>query len=251
MSRTSSLRRESPAFARKAGSYDMHANVQVDAAALLAEWLPRELPDASCLELGAGTGLFSQYLAHRFQQLECTDISPEMLEHCRERLPQASYRALDAWEAPGLHEARYDFLTSCSLLQWATSPPSVLQNWADRLKPKGRMLLGFFVAPSLPELDQVLNGASPVQWRSPEVWQDALRTAGLHVERIECNTHRYEYPSALHFWKSLHGTGCNVTRGTATGTLRRHLREYQRAFSTENGVRATWTFCRADLRLNK
>jgi len=246
---TSNMQRESPAFARKANSYDTHASVQMDAAAWLAEWLPQAAAQKSCLELGAGTGLFSQYLADRFPKLECTDISAEMLLHCRERLPSTNTRVLDAWETPDWNEVRTDFLASCSLLQWAPCPVTVLRNWSDRLESNGRMLLGFFIEPSLPELDQVLNGASPVQWRSAETWQEAMAEAGLQIVRMESTTHRYFYKSALEFWKTLHGTGCNVSRGYSTGTLRRLLREYETTFKTEAGVQATWTFCRAELRV--
>ncbi len=242
-----SMPKESPAFARKAGSYDLHASVQADAARWLAEWLPQDGSNGSCLELGAGTGLFSQHLADRFQHLDCTDISPEMLQQCRERLPTANYRVLDAWEQSGWRERQYDFLTSCSLLQWAPSPATALKNWSERLESSGHMLLGFFVAPSLPELDHVLDGKSPVNWRSSAEWQEAMDVAGLKLERMETLSHRYHYPSTLEFWKSLHGTGCNVSRGTSIGTLRRLLREYEAAFTTDYGVRATWTFCRAEL----
>ena len=247
MNPTDRRSKESPAFARKAGSYDAYANVQADSARCLAEWLPTNSPKACCLELGAGTGLFSQYLKDRFQSLECSDIASEMLLHLGERLPGVRCRVLDAWAAPHPDAARFDFLTSCSLLQWAPSPVAVLRNWAGRMEAGGRMLVGWFVAPSLPELDHVLNGQSPVNWRSPEQWQEAIAAAGLKLERIDSTTHRYNYPSALKFWKSLHGTGCNVSRGTSTGTLRRLLREYESAFKTDSGVCATWTFCRAEL----
>lgn len=247
MTTSTSMPKESPAFARKAGSYDVHASVQADAARWLAEWLPLNASRESCLELGAGTGLFSQYLADRFTKIECTDISSEMLLHCRERLSDANYRVLDAWSAPKWDEPRWDNITSCSLLQWAPSPATVLRHWSERLKSDGEMLLGFFVAPSLPELDHVLGGKSPVDWRSPAEWQDAMGDAGLELERIETTTHRYYYSSALEFLKSLHGTGCNVSRGTSTGTLRRLLRQYEAAYKTDAGVYATWTFCRAEL----
>lgn len=247
MTTVPSIPTESPAFARKASSYDAYACVQEDAADWLAEWLPTKGTHGSCLELGAGTGLFSQHLAGRFQQLACTDISPEMLSHCRKRVTGADFRILDAWEAPDCDRPRWDLISSCSLLQWAPTPVSVLRNWSKQLEPNGRMLLGFFVSPSLPELDRVLEGKSPVDWRSPSEWQKAIGAADLQIQQMETTTRIYHYPSALEFWKSLHGTGSNVTRGTSTGTLRRLLREYEGANRTEAGVRATWTFCRAEL----
>lgn len=249
MTTTEHTQRESPAFARKAGSYDAHASVQADAAAWLAEWLPRKATDKSYLELGCGTGLFSQYLADRFKTIECTDVSPEMLEQCRERLPRANYRVLDAWKPTSANDEKWDTLCSSSLLQWAPNPVDVLYNWSQRLEENGRLLLGFFVAPSLPELDQVLEGNSPVQWRSPNEWKDAINAAGLRIERMESTTHYYHYASALEFWRSLHGTGVNVSRRLTVGTLRRLLREYEAAFTTESGVAATWTFCRAELKV--
>lgn len=251
MINSESTPKESPAFARKAGSYDAHAGVQADAAQWLAEWLPQEASLGRCLELGAGTGLFSRYLTTRAKKLECTDISSEMLEYCRERLPDATYRVLDAWEAPSLDVPRWDTLCSSSLLQWTLSPVETLENWSKRLERNGRMLLGFFTAPSLPELDRVLNGTSPVQWRSQRDWVNAMRAAGLQIQRIESQTRCYHYPSALQFWRSLHGTGSNVSRGLTAGTLRRLLRDYETAFATADGVAATWTFCRSELNRTK
>lgn len=235
-----------PTFGRKADSYDKHAHVQSDAAAWLTEWLPETSNMARCLEMGAGTGLLTQHLAGRFAHLESSDISSEMLEICQQRVPGAICRIRDAWQAPTSRE-RWDVLASSSLLQWAPCPLSVMQQWAQLVRPNGRLILGFFAAPSLPEMMEVIEGDGPVAWRSPKQWQEVFRKAGYTQVRMEAESRSYSYPSALDFWKSLHGTGATVSRRIKPSAMLRFLRNYEASFKNDAGVYATWTFCRVEL----
>jgi Methylase involved in ubiquinone/menaquinone biosynthesis len=235
------------AFNRKALSYDAHAFVQRDAAEWLAEWLPQDTHPGRCLELGAGTGLFTSHLQGHFQHLEISDVSPEMLEVCNQRVPGIHQRARDAWAEPSDPKC-WDFLASSSLLQWAPEPTACLINWKKLLRPNGRVLAGFFAQPSLPEMTEILDGGSPVHWHASEEWVDFFDSAALNIERIETDTRRYEYESPLHFWKSLHGTGATVSQRMTPSQMFRLFKDYESRFSTpDGGVYATWTFCRVEL----
>lgn len=235
------------AFHRKALSYDAHAFVQRDAAEWLAQWLPEEPHPGNCLELGAGTGLFTSHLQGRFTQIEISDASSEMLEVCNSRVPGLRQRARDAW-LPQADPQSWDCVVSSSLLQWAPEPSVCLGHWKQLLRPNGRVLAGFFTAPSLPEMTQLLDGGSPVQWRSPDEWHAFFQAAGLRVERIEIDTRRYTYESPLHFWKSLHGTGATVSQRLTPSQMLRLLKDYESRYTTpDGGVYATWTFCRVEL----
>lgn len=240
--------RSPAAFGKKADSYDAHANVQRDAAAWLAEWLPKDCGAESCLEFGSGTGLFTRHLIDHFVQVEATDVEGRMVAKCRQALPKVRHRVRDAW-AEQADRGCWDFVASSSLLQWAGDPVNTLRRWSDLLCPQRRMLLGFFIDPSLPEMNQVIGSEhSPVHWRSHQQWCDIFKAAELELLRTECRTERYEYESALHFWKSLHGTGAAVSQHMRPSQMLKFFREYDTAFACDKGVYATWTFCRAELR---
>ncbi|WP_269522914.1 methyltransferase domain-containing protein [Coraliomargarita parva] len=241
-------RPKDPAFDRKAESYETHAFVQKDAASWLAEWLPATTCHARCLELGAGTGLFSRHLKDRFTKVEISDLAGEMIDLCKQRMPDFDYSQRDAWNAQA-DSGTWDFVVSSSLLQWSRNPVDCLQHWKALLKPGGRILSGFFVDPTLPEMTAILDGKNPIDWRSPGQWERYAKKAGLDVQRLESQTHRYHYESALHFWKSLHGTGATVSQRMTPSQMMRLLRDYEAKYRNESGVYATWTFCRMELSL--
>lgn len=233
-------------FGDKANDYETHAFVQSDAAKWLAEWI-LSINAKNCLELGAGTGLLTQFLIDRFEYLECSDIEPKMVEFCRKKFPTIHNSIRDAWVAqPDV--GKWDLVTASSVLQWAKDPESTMQNWLRLLTPDGRIVVGLFIQPSLPEMSQVTGVESPLIWRDEAVWQSLFQSAGLHVVRMESKTERYYYKSALDFWKSIHGTGSAVSRKISPSQMMRFFREYESQFHDAKGVYATWTFCRAELK---
>lgn len=235
------------AFGKKSDSYDAHAIVQKDAAAWLAEWLPKDSGSDACLEFGCGTGLFTKHLIDHFIQVEATDLETKMVAKCRQRLPQVNVKVRDAWSVQN-DPTPWDFIASSSLLHWAGDPVNTLRNWAALLRKNGRMIIGFFIEPSLPEMCHVIGAErGPVQWRSHNDWNAIYDAAGFKVIRTECKTRRYEYDSPLHFWKSLHGTGAAVSQHMRPSQMLRFFREYESAYHCEKGVYATWTYCRTEL----
>ncbi|MGB0745178.1 MAG: methyltransferase domain-containing protein [Opitutales bacterium] len=234
-------------FNLKAHCYEEHARVQSDAADWLANWLPEGRKNLRCLEFGAGTGLLTQHLLQTFDHVEASDLWHEMIEICGNKFPQIKHSRRDAWE-PQKDTAAWDSIVSSSLLQWAPNPVACLMNWRDMLKQDGRILVGFFIHPSLPEMLKTLSGKSPLQWRTEKEWSSFFKEAGLCIVRMDRDTRRYQYENALKFWKSLHGTGATVSRGMHPSEMMRLLKNYESQFGDESGVFATWTFCRAELR---
>lgn len=234
-----------PAFGNKADSYDAHALVQKHAAEWLAQWIP-SASEIDCLELGAGTGLLTCHLADKFKHLECTDCEPTMVALCKNKFPTATHRVRDAW-AVQPDRGQWDLVTASSLLQWAHEPNRVMQHWQKLLKPHGRIIVGFFIEPSLPEMLEVTGGASPLIWRDSSTWQSIFTSAGLEIVRMESDTRRYHYTSALSFWKSIHGTGATISRRMMPSQMMRFFREYELQFRDAQGIYATWTFCRVEL----
>ena len=191
----------------------------------------------------------TQYLPDRFDAVEATDQAAEMVAQCQARVPEVTHAVRDAWEAPTCAES-WDYVVSSSLLQWSEQPEEIVRQWCDLVASRGRLLLGFFVEPSLPELRDVLCGVSPLRWRSPKCWERIfIDCPGVELIRSEVSTRCYMYPDALAFMRSLHQTGVTVSQGRGVGDMRRVLCEYDSRYSEVGGVRATWSFYRVELRV--
>lgn len=235
-------------FGEKAKSYEAHAFVQTHAAEWLSQWMPIN-SSCRCLEFGAGTGLLTRHLVDQFGHLECSDIEPTMVKLCQEKFPAATHTVRDAW-AVHADTAQWDLIAASSVLQWAKEPESVMANWRKLLRPDGRIIVGFFIDPTLPEMFAVTGGDGPLVWRDAQAWKTVFEASGLEVVRIESDTRRYHYSSALEFWKSLHSTGTTVSRKISPSQMMRFFRDYELKFSDTKGVYATWTFCRVELKVS-
>jgi len=234
-------------FDRKAGCYDTHAHVQRDTAAWVAEWLPAAGAFGTCLEFGAGTGNFTRHLATRFATLEASDHAPAMVAQGRRCFPMIEWSERDAWNPTDLPGA-WDFVASCSLLQWASDPTAVLSRWRRLLRPGGRQLSGIYIAPSLPEFGALLPERRPFPWRTADDWRGHFAAAGFGAIRVETRTREYIYPDARALMRQLHGTGATLTGDPLPpGRLKTLLRDYDRVHGrADGGVPATWTFCRIE-----
>ena len=238
--------RVTPAFDRRAASYDAHAHVQRETAAWVAEWLPAPGRFVRCLEFGAGTGNFTRHLIGRFNAVVATDLAPAMVEQGRLAVPAAEWRTNDAW-APSPPPPDLDFIAACSVLQWAPDPTTCLARWRAGLAPDARVLAGIYIHPSLPEFGELLPDHRPFPWRGADEWVAHFRAAGWTVTRVEDRTRAYHYPDARSLLRQLHGTGTTPSDSRlGPGAMRDFIRRYDTLFAGPEGVRATWTTCRIE-----
>jgi malonyl-CoA O-methyltransferase len=231
-------------FDRAAGRYRRHARIQIDLAGWLAEWLPT-VRRGRALEVGAGSGVFTERLIPWDGELLATDASAAMCAVGRAAVPQAVWCVMAAEMLEG---SGWDWIFSSSMLQWAAQPVDVLRGWRNRLARDGRILAGLYVDETLPELGSLIGAQTPVAWRSVETWRAALAAAGLQLQRDAVERRVYHYASAMELWRGLHALGAAPERRVSAGQLRTWLREYDRRFATEAGARATWTFYRFEAR---
>jgi len=227
-------------FARAAAAYRQHAGVQTMMADWLGQWLPL-IPTGRALEIGAGPGIFTRHLLQWTDGLTATDASPAMCAAGRAELPALDWRVMRA-EAP--LAGPWDWIFSSSMLQWAVDPVAIFSAWRGCLAPGGRVLAGLFAAGSLPELETLTGGNSPLVWRSPEAWRAAIARGGLKLVRDSSEQRTMNHSSSHEFLRTLHRVGAAPQRRFTTGALRRLLREYDSRHGGEHGVRATWTFYR-------
>ena len=227
-------------FSRAAKNYRRHARVQMALAKWLAEWLPADR-HGRALEIGAGSGEFTRHLLPWLGELVASDLAPAMCAAGRAALPRIDWRELAA-EAP--EGGPWDWIFSSAMLQWAEEPTDLFAAWRGQLAPGGRVLAGMFVAESLPELNVLLGNDSPVRWRTTGEWREAIEAGGLRIVRDAAVKREFWHESAGSFLRSLHGVGAAPVRRIPPGQLRRILREYDKRYRGDAGVRATWTFYR-------
>jgi malonyl-CoA O-methyltransferase len=143
-------------FSSRAKDYDEHADIQISVANALAENIASQagtLIDGPILEIGCGTGSLTAALVERFanRKIIASDISPPMLEKCRERLEQngdvvseyIQFEIIDGekFEQPDALAA----IVSSFTLQWLSNLDSTLLSLMRSLKQGGTF---FFAVPS-------------------------------------------------------------------------------------------------------
>lgn len=229
-------------FDQAVQTYESFGFIQREMAAWLAEWLPSHRV-GTAVEAGAGTGFFTRYLLPWKGRLVATDAAPAMTERGKSLWPGIDWQVALADRLPDVSP---QWIFSSSFLQWAKEPERVLRHWKGRLDSGGRALAGFFVAPTLPELHQVLPGCAPLTWRTPAEWEEHLQRAGLKLLRSEAVERVFLFKSSLDLLRTLHRTGTVPSSQTPACRLRRALREYDSRFANEHGVRSTWTFYRLE-----
>ena len=80
------------------------------------EFLCRALgPKTRVLEIGSGTGIQTKYLAEKFESVTGIDISPDLLQKAKEKLPNVEFFEMDA-HSPKFPDESFDFIGGVSVL---------------------------------------------------------------------------------------------------------------------------------------
>lgn len=161
-------------FARAAATYDQHADVQQEAARLLAAQLPTAPGIKRVLELGCGTGNHTRALLAHFPQAQVTslDFCPEMLAQTRRKLaPEAGpdgrlsllcqdAETLLATLAAEPASGGFDLISSNAAIQWFSDPAAAFAGVRAGLRPGGFFIASIFGRRTLAELASGLKQVS-------------------------------------------------------------------------------------------
>ena len=111
---------------------DGHGMDAVESALLKAEVLPSTPPqlDCSILDVGAGTGVFSNLWLEWGSAVTCLEPSEKMLEKARANLHgKASFVLGDTHDPALFPDSRFDFIVSRQVACYFRDPLLVFQNW--------------------------------------------------------------------------------------------------------------------------
>lgn len=138
-------------FGSASSSYDTSARLQRYCGKHLMPWLPNR-NDLTALDLGAGTGFFTELLASRYQQVVGLDISKKMLNYAKENRNSTIYwLEADAYKIP-LQDKSVDLVYSNLMIQWCDPLDLVLNEVMRVLKPGGLFVFSTLIDGTLFEL---------------------------------------------------------------------------------------------------
>lgn len=145
-------------FSNAVEYYERHARVQKGVAdRLIASLEPWRdiIPPGPILEVGCGTGFVTEGIINLYPAREkiITDLSPDMVDYCREKFIKAdnvSFSQLDA-EALQKDEPEYALTVSGFAAQWFKDPALTMGRLMEATLPGGLLLASFPGSESFPE----------------------------------------------------------------------------------------------------
>lgn len=235
-------------FSKAQATYEEHAGLQRKLGEALFERIMsvgRDFP--KILDVGCGTGTFSAHLLSlNPRTLVLSDVSCDMITHCRERFKahkNIGYCVKNAEHDPlladPLREEHYDLIASNAAVQWFSSLKTGLTNFKDALNPGGLVAFSTFVKGNLEEIREA--GGWGLSYLSMDELYDQVSSV-FPYSKIIPMTMCMHYPDAHSMLRSLRGSGVTGMSGAhwTPGRLKKFVADYESRFSDDQGVRLTW-----------
>lgn len=209
-------------FSKAAPTYDQYASVQNEVAVRLIDSIQPHLFQ-NILEIGCGTGNYTEMLQERFPSADITaiDFSSEMISVAARKLNKKKNIRLfvdDAEEFIPETGKRYDLITSNSTFQWFADLKKGLEHYHELLTNRGMIIFSMMGPETFHELYEIMkdiypgkvNMAAQYFMRCDDV-ESLLRTVFKSVKISETVlTRRHE--SILELLNTIKYTGVNIRR---------------------------------------
>lgn len=224
-------------FSRAASSYDSAAQLQRDIGHELLQSLPNDFSPKRILDLGCGTGYFSEILQQRFPEAEiiCLDLAQGMLEFCRDqRNLNAYYLCADA-EALPLADDSIDLIFSSLAIQWCENLPALFSELRRTLSSKGQAFIATLGPKTLFELreawQQVDSYVHVNRFAAADALQNAV-AANFKTASLRESMRVLQYQTLAQLTRELKAIGAhNVNRGQSLGLSgRARIEKFRQAY---------------------
>jgi len=170
------------------------------------------------LDVATGTGAVAAAAVTRGADVTGVDISEEMLEVARKRVPSARFLAADA-EDLALDDEPFDAAVAGFLINHLPDPERAVAAWTRALRPGGRLSLSVWNPPAENRFfgligdamadteadDSVPPGPDPYRFSDEQALSELLRGAGLREPRIEAVQFSQPVGSVDDLWQGLLG----------------------------------------------
>ncbi|WP_416825436.1 malonyl-ACP O-methyltransferase BioC [Ectobacillus polymachus] len=250
-------------FSEQAITYDQYANVQKRMARQCIHLLSKQKGDHNIeiLEVGCGTGYFTQLLCETFPNARITsiDLAPGMIERAREKVKEKRVTFLCGDIEEMSLRGGYDLIVSNATFQWLNHLPKTIERLSELLNKNGIFLFSTFGNETFHELHtsyerakqklQLTTNSSPGQtFRSFEelkvickqalASQNSYNIIGSQFLEIEY------FPTVRAFFTSVKKVGENNSNKEnycqRPAFFREFLNQYEVNYRDEAGVKATY-----------
>ncbi|WP_232461414.1 malonyl-ACP O-methyltransferase BioC [Cellvibrio sp. PSBB006] len=225
-------------FSRAARTYDAVAKLQRDVGQHLLQQLPKHLVPHRVIDLGCGTGFFSQQLRQQFPPAELigVDIAQGMLDFARETHGDlATWLCCDA-EQLSLADASVELIFSSLAIQWCTDTDRLFAEIRRVLTPGGVALLATLGPATLHELRhawQQVDGYVHVnRFETAENLQASIAASDLVLADWQTEQRELHYDRLVDLTRELKALGAhNINAGKPGGlTGRKKIEAFKQAY---------------------
>lgn len=231
-------------FGMASHSYDVSSRLQRYTGKQLMSHLPNR-NDLQVLDLGSGTGFFTDILASRYNRVTGLDISTKMLAFAQQKHGKAiTWLAGDAYKLP-LQNACLDLVYSNLMIQWCQPLEPVINEILRVLKPGGLFVFSTLADGTLHELKsswaQVDDEKHVINFKTE---QDILATFNHAQGKLlehKVQDIVLEYENVLHLAHELKGLGANHVpknqgKGLSGKTKWFNMMEHYQDFQEPSGI---------------
>ncbi|MDO8344997.1 MAG: malonyl-ACP O-methyltransferase BioC [Cellvibrio sp.] len=238
-------------FSRAAATYDSVAQLQRDIGTQLFAQLSGNLPEqSSVLDLGSGTGFFTQQLAEKYpgSQIVGLDIAEGMLHYAAEQHHGISWLCSDAEILP-IADNSVDIIFSSLAIQWCNNLPQLMGELARVLKSGGQLHIATLGPHTLHELksawQQVDNYVHVNRFQSQQALIASIDLSQLNLDNVQQENRTLYYDRLSELTRELKALGAhNINSGKPEGlTGRSRLLAFKSAyesFRSPQGLPATY-----------
>lgn len=199
-------------FGAASQSYDFSARLQRYSGKNLMPWLPNR-SDLNVVDLGSGTGFFTNVLNSRYENVIGVDISKEMLNYAKSRRhPDINWLAGDANKLP-FQDNSIDLIYSNLAIQWCQPLEKAIAEILRVLKPGGLFVFATLTDGTLFELKsswkQVDNDKHVIDFLTDDNIKNICTSSKSRLLKENVQDVILEYETVLHLAHELKGLGAN------------------------------------------
>jgi malonyl-CoA O-methyltransferase len=199
-------------FGSASQSYDVSSRLQRYTGKHLMSMLPNR-SDLTVVDLGSGTGFFTDILASKFQKTIGIDISTKMLAFAQEnRSKEISWLEADAYHLP-FQDNSIDVIYSNLVIQWCDHLDNLITEIMRVLKPGGLFIFSTLLDGTLHELKsswaQVDNEKHVIDFKTQDSMEKAFENGSCKLLEQKTQNLVLEYQNVIHLARELKGLGAN------------------------------------------
>lgn len=220
-----------------ASSYGKHATVQKKICELITHQVPVKNYD-SILEVGAGTGILTKYLAKKVsaKNWHINDLTNKSTHKISQILPNAKFYFGDA-ELMDLG-TNHDLIVSANAIQWFDNPLSFIGSSAQKLRSGGHLLFNTFTPNNFYQIKNITGYG--LQYPTVEQWEDELNKFGFN--QIDISIHNYTlcFDTPAQVLKHIRDTGVSTANKNESSfvwtksSLQQFYCQYTNQYSNSN-----------------